>query len=157
MLPTNLDLSQLHREHERILGKWDAQVCKRELGKTHPRFVRLAPTVALPWFRLRRWVRRMWGSPLAYAIRSEIRGIVPRIRFQLASTTYRDMYQVQSYQVDANGRYRLDTRTQTRIHDMQALSTNHSWFGAADEWVYLQAWEAGARWAESNSHTSKTE
>jgi hypothetical protein len=157
MLTTNLDPFQYDIEHERKLAKWDAQHCRTELGKTYPRCALVAPTAVLAWFRLRRWLHRLWGSPLAYAIRFEFGGIVPRIRFQCASAPYFDTCRAQSYRVDAKGRHILDTRTQTRIRDMQALAAIHPWFGAADRWVHLQAWEAGASWAESSSRRSSKE
>jgi len=151
MLPTSFDLSQLHREHEQILAKWDARFCKGEIGKTHPRFAAVAPTLAVVYFQVCRWLRGK-VLPLVYGIWSEVRGIAPRIRFQHAPNTNLDMCRAQTYQVDANGRRVPDTRTRTRIRDMQALAANHSWFGASDQWVHLQAWEAGARWAEDMPH-----
>jgi hypothetical protein len=149
---TNLDLSRLYREDERLLAKWDAQVYMGEFCKTHHGFVRIAPGLAVTWFRLRRWIRHQWESPLVYAIRSEGRGIVPRIRFQSSSSVYDDMYGALHYHIDANGLCHLDTRSHIRIRDMQVLSANQPWFGVAEEWVFLQAWEAGANWAENNSN-----
>lgn len=61
------------------------------------------------------------------------------------------------FEGDATGRLVLDTRTLSRIHDMQVLATIYSWFGVADQWVYLQGWEAGARWAESKARKPQTE
>jgi hypothetical protein len=157
MTTTNLDLSQYDVDHERILAKWDVQECKRELCKTHPRSALLAPTLALAWFRLRRKILRLWESPLAYTIRFEFRHIAPRIRFQCAETTSLDMCAGHDYLRDSNGHLSLDTDARARIQDMQSLAASHPWFGTAEQWAFLRGWEAGARWAESKSHSSHKE
>jgi hypothetical protein len=156
MSPTNFDLSQLHKSHEKLLAKWDARLCMEAIGKSHPRFAAIAPTLALGCFRLSRWFR-VKVSPLAYGIWSVAQGILPRIRFQLAPSTNLEIISGHSFQVNANGRASLDKRTQSRIHDMQALASNRVWFDVADQWVFHQAWELGARWGENNSNSSHKE
>jgi hypothetical protein len=157
MLPTNQNLSQWMHEHEQVMRHMDDQTSKKELGKIYPRFSRLAPTLALLWFRADRWIRWKWASPLAYAIRFEFHHILARIRFQASETPCSDMSAGHRYQKDPNGHWCLDSGTQTRIQNMQSLAANHSWFGIAEQWAFHLGWEAGAKWAESNSRNLHTE
>jgi hypothetical protein len=142
MLPTNRDLSQFSSDRELILARLDARYHRSFLGKIRRRFFALAQSP-------RKWLGSRWESPLAYAIRSELRGILPRIRLRLEIARNPIVFGP-GVEQDANGCLVLNRRTQYRILDTQAVTAIHPWSEEVELWFFLQGWEAGARWAESN-------
>ena len=128
--------------HEAILAKWGARGGKSSLGKTLFQF----------FFAFRRVLISPLKSRLAYAIRSELRCIVPRIRFRSGPEMSAGVFLGPAVEQAATGRLAPNRRTQARIQSMRALSSNQPWVEGVEQWFYLQGWEAGAKWAENNSH-----
>jgi hypothetical protein len=136
MLSTNSDPSQVSERHARLFARWDAQGGKSVRGK-----ILLRPFVAVPQI-----LRGLRTSPLWYAIESELRGILPRIRLRLTREMFDRGCLGTPYQVDANGHLVPNMSTRGRIQGMQALASSHIWAAEVEHYFYLKGWEEGATW-----------
>lgn len=144
-MPTTIsDLSQASQHHDRLFEQWDARRGRATLGSILTR----------PYYGTRHILLRLRTCLLWCAIESELRDILPRIRFRLGP----EMRSVEfgpALEQDASGDWIPSTRTYGRITDTQALTSNHPWVGDVEQWSFLEGWEAGARWSENKSHSSQ--
>ena len=152
MLPTNRHLFLASERHEQFLATLGAPPQRKTLlERIRLQFLGALHTV---WYPLK---HRLWDSPLAYEMRSEMRCILPRIRFRLEPKRWHDLTFGPSLEETPNGGLVPCKRTFARIHDMQVLATTHPWLDVVEQRFFLQGWDAGARWAENNARSSGKE
>ena len=97
----------------------------------------------------------IFGSIWTYKniLLSEVGNLLPRIRHRMSKTVDGcgvDLGKV--YRMQANGLLELDTRTQARIRGTQYVLSNRAWATLVELEIFLEGWDAGARWPNAEDY-----
>jgi len=92
--------------------------------------------------------RRMWSLSLyTSALVSEVRSLVPRIRYRLNRNLDAGGVDLGTvWKTQPHGPLLRNTRTQSRIRDTQCMLATLPWATAADLAIFLEGWDRGAEW-----------